>query len=105
MKKNRKKNDARLDRKAQEIAMRIENRLYASQENEIRINSIRFKLMCGCNKYIEQKVKEYIVANPNLKLMKQKFKYYFFCGRIIIRKKMYIIKYWLLKRGNPILNY
>ena len=93
MKRNRKKNDERLNRKAQEIVMRIQNRLYTSQENEIRINSIRFKLMCGCNKYIEQKVKEYIVATPNLKLMKQKFKYCFLGGIIIFRKKMYIIKY------------
>lgn len=93
MKNNQKRNDERLKKKAQKIAIRIRKKLYSSGSNEIVINSICFKLMCGCNKYLERKVKEYIVGESGLKLMKEVFEYYFLGGILKFRKKRYIIRY------------
>ena len=90
---NQKRNDERLNQRAQNIALRIKKKLHASRTGRIEINSIRFKLMCRCNKYLERKVKEYIIRECGLELMKEVFEYYFLGGILKFRKKKYIIKY------------
>ena len=90
---NQKRKDEHLNQRAQKIVFRIKKKILATRRGEIEMNSICFKLMCGCNKNLERKIKEYIVQDCGLELMKAVFEYCFLGGILKFKKKMYIIQY------------